>query len=194
MIIISFLSKYFLLLIILFIIIYMFIYLLNSFNNKSSIFNIKKLNDNNQILYITYNKQENLKNNIKNYFTKFVMLINNKDYKKMDETQWINKNIIDNLKKYENSIVIYPIKNIFNIEILSFIGNFLKIKVVSESLNFENKFFSNILNLKINIFSESIYIENIYLNIKSKNFIYNGLYLKNNWQDEIEELKVKGIE
>jgi electron transfer flavoprotein alpha subunit len=172
----------------------MFIYLLNSFNNKSSIFNIKKLNDNNQILYITYNKQENLKNNIKNYFTKFVMLINNKDYKKMDETQWINKNIIDNLKKYENSIVIYPIKNIFNIEILSFIGNFLKIKVVSESLNFENKFFSNILNLKINIFSESIYIENIYLNIKSKNFIYNGLYLKNNWQDEIEELKVKGIE
>lgn len=172
----------------------MFIYLLNSFNNKSLIFNIKKLNDNNQILYITYNKQENLKNNIKNYFTKFVMLINNKDYKKMDETQWINKNIIDNLKKYENSIVIYPIKNIFNIEILSFIGNFLKIKVVSESLNFENKFFSNILNLKINIFSESIYIENIYLNIKSKNFIYNGLYLKNNWQDEIEELKVKGIE
>ena len=104
----------------------------------------------------------------------------------MEKNNWISKSLINNLKKYEHSLKIYPIKNIQNIEILSFINNLLKVKVISEHLNIENKFFYNILNLKMNIFNENIHILSMYLNEQNINFLHGRLYLSSNWKQNIQ--------
>ena len=177
--------KYLILLVGLLLSIIFFIYLLNS--SVDSMFSIVKqslnLNQNN-IKYITYNDNYELKNQIQNYFIKFLILLAEKKYDDMLNIHWISPKLISNIQKYNLSI--FPIKEVKKIEIMSFIQDCLKVKIFSESLNFENKFFANILDIKINIFNKNIIFENIYVKQYPDNFFYANLYLDNNWKELVE--------
>lgn len=182
------LLKYIIVLLVLLTTIIIFIYLLN-FSVDNMVSTIKQslhLNENKNlnIKYLAYNSHEELKNTIKDHFMKFIMLLSEKKYTTMYEIEWISKDLINNLQKY--NLIVYPIRKIINIEILSFIENSLKVKIINENLNFENKFFANILDININIFNEQIFFKNIYIKQQPKNFIYASIYLKDNWQDTIE--------
>jgi hypothetical protein len=141
-------------------------------------------NKNTNIKYLTYNNHKDLKEKIKNYFTKFIMLLSEKKYGEMLELDWISKDLVKNLEK--NNLIIYPIKEVINIEILYFIENSLKVKIINENLNFENKYFSNILDINFNIFNNQIFFKNIYIKQQPRNFIYASIYLKDNWKNTIE--------
>ena len=102
----------------------------------------------------------------------------------MYNLNWLNKQLVDNLKNYDLSI--FSIRNVKQVEIMSFIQDDLKVKVVSESLKFENKFFTNIIDIKINIFNNHIMFKNIYVKKYPNNFIDANIYLKDNWENLIK--------
>jgi hypothetical protein len=182
------LYKYIIVLLLLLVGIVVFIYMLN-FSVDNLVSNIKESlhfnqNKNTNIKYLTYNNHKDLKEKIKNYFTKFIMLLSEKKYGEMLELDWISKDLVKNLEK--NNLIIYPIKEVINIEILYFIENSLKVKIINENLNFENKYFSNILDINFNIFNNQIFFKNIYIKQQPRNFIYASIYLKDNWKNTIE--------
>ena len=98
------LSKYFLVIFFLLISIVIFIYLLN-FSVDNIISNIRdslhfKNTTNINIKYLTYNSHSKLKDEIKHHFMKFIMLLSEKKYNEMMECDWINKDLIKKLQKY----------------------------------------------------------------------------------------------
>ena len=182
------LSKYIIVLLILLVGIIIFIYLLN-FSVDNIVSNIKEsfhFKDDKHInmKYITYNNHEKLKNEIENYFIKFIMLLSEKKYEEMHELEWINKDLVKKLQTHD--LVVYPIKKVIKVEFLSFIESSLQVKIINENLNFENKYFYNIVDITINIFNNHIFFKNMYIKQQPKSFIYASIYLKDNWKDTIE--------
>jgi hypothetical protein len=141
-------------------------------------------NKNLSMKYISYEKNEILKEKIKYFFTKFIMLMSQKNISQISECEWINNTCKEKLLEYLPQMKIVPFKDILEIRIMEKNTDFIKVEITSSSLLGENQKLKDRLLLRYNKNSEFI-LDEMEAYLYTDHFPHVTEYLENAYGENI---------
>lgn len=122
-----------------------FIFLLNYGNTDGVFINLKNVlhshGRDQSIKYLTYNKNTEIKEQIKSMFLKFIMLMNQKNKKDLEECSWITLNLKQKLVENIKKIHVLSFRNIIEVNLINCSDTYIQAEIVTTNLENDNYFF-----------------------------------------------------